>query len=293
MPDRRLAAALAASAASAAAARTAPSMRAALAVEDARAWRWVLHPESVDLYADRAGADPSGHAVLLRSGGALHHARIALAAEGRAARVVLLPGPDPHHLATLTAPREIAVTAEALALYEALGPFEVPGAPGPGARRDGPGACELAELADVAAVEGVRLLVLDRDQIGRLASANAVGSLGRNRIARDRTDAFAVIYGDDDAPESWLRAGAALSAVWLRASRRGLSVVPSSAVVQLPASRAVLRRLLGNLGTPYLALRVGTATTARADDTNRSNRNDDPGRAGPIRLLPELRVRRG
>jgi hypothetical protein len=256
MSDRELAAALAASAASAAATRPAPSMRAALAVDEAQRWRWVLHPASVDLYADR----PGGHAVLLSSGGALHHARVALAASGRAARVELLPDADPAHLATLTAPEEIAVTPEALARYDTLGLHNGNDNGNGGAgRTDGPTPTELAELTAAAAAEGVRLLVLDRDQVASLAAATAVAPPARDRIARDRTDSFAVLYGDDDAPESWLRAGAALSALWLLATRRGLRVVPSSAVVQLPGSRAVLKTVLGHRGTPYLALRIGGA----------------------------------
>src|SRR3954471_3343730 len=178
MPDRQLAAALAASAASAAATRPAPSMRATLAADQAQRWRWVLHPASVDLYADR----PGGHAVLLSSGGALHHARIALAASGRAARVELLPDADPAHLAILTAPEEIAVTPEAVARYEALG-----GGDGDGSRTDGPGPDDLGELTAAAAAEGVRLLVLDRDQVTSLAAATSLAPPTRERIAA-RTD---------------------------------------------------------------------------------------------------------
>jgi hypothetical protein len=36
-----------------------------------------------------------------------------------------------------------------------------------------------------------------------------------------------------------------------------MSVVASSAVVQLPGSREIMHRLLAGHGTPYLALRMG------------------------------------
>jgi hypothetical protein len=44
------------------------------------------------------------------------------------------------------------------------------------------------------------------------------------------------------------------------AARRGLSVVPSAAAVQLPRARATLRHLLPDAGTPYLAVRIGPRT---------------------------------
>lgn len=75
----------------------------------------------------------------------------------------------------------------------------------------------------------------------------------------DHAAVFAILYGDDDTPESWLRAGEALSAGWLEATELGLSVVPLSGVVEVAHTRHVLRRLLSNLGYPYLVLRLGHA----------------------------------
>src|SRR5262245_4997073 len=123
MADRELAAALAGSAASAAAVSTERVPRTALTSTEARRWRWVLHPDSIDLYADPgvAGRRTGDELVLLSSGGALHHARIALAADGRVARVRLLPDADPAHLATVTADERIEVTDEARIRYETLG----------------------------------------------------------------------------------------------------------------------------------------------------------------------------
>jgi hypothetical protein len=264
--DRQLAAALAGSAASAAAVPVEAAPRSALTSTEARRWRWVLHPDSIDLYADVHGyAGPPvapGHRapaprpgseladdqlVLLSSGGALQHARIALAAEGRAARVRLLPDTDPTHLATVTADEQIEVTAEAVARYETLsgtGPTREPG------HDDTLTQAELDELRNAATAEGVRLVVLEPDQVLRLASPI------RRSGSRDR-DRFAVLCGQGDAPEYWLRAGAALAAIEVIAARRGLTVAPSAAAVQLPRARATLRRLLPDIGTPYLAVRIG------------------------------------
>jgi nitroreductase len=78
----------------------------------------------------------------------------------------------------------------------------------------------------------------------------------------DRAAAYAVLYGPGDEPADWLRAGEALSAGWLAATERGMAVLPYSAVVELPAIRAALRRVLASVGYPYLVLRLGTAAQA-------------------------------
>lgn len=82
----------------------------------------------------------------------------------------------------------------------------------------------------------------------------------------DRAATFAILYGEQDTPMEWLRAGEALSAAWLTATELGISVLPLSATVEVAATRAVLRRLLAGLGEPYLVLRLGLA---------------DPDHAGP------------
>jgi nitroreductase len=70
---------------------------------------------------------------------------------------------------------------------------------------------------------------------------------------------FAILYGEQDAPLEWLRAGEALSAAWLAANALGISVLPLSATVEVAATRATLRRLLSDVGDPYLVLRLGHA----------------------------------
>jgi nitroreductase len=73
----------------------------------------------------------------------------------------------------------------------------------------------------------------------------------------DRAAVYALLYGDDDRPQSWLRAGEALSAAWLTATRLGASLLPLSGVVEVPATRQILRGVLAGLGHPYLVLRLG------------------------------------
>ncbi len=75
----------------------------------------------------------------------------------------------------------------------------------------------------------------------------------------DAAATFAVLYGEQDLPADWLRAGEALSAAWLTATELGIGVLPLSATVEVAATRATLRRLLAGTGEPYLVLRLGHA----------------------------------
>jgi nitroreductase len=77
--------------------------------------------------------------------------------------------------------------------------------------------------------------------------------------AHDRGARFAILFGDQDLPVDWLRAGEALSAAWLVATEREISLLPLSATVEVLATRLVLHRLLSGLGQPYLVLRLGKA----------------------------------
>jgi nitroreductase len=75
----------------------------------------------------------------------------------------------------------------------------------------------------------------------------------------DGAAVYGVLFGPDDSRGGWLRAGEALSAAWVAAIEQGLSVVPMSAAVEIPVTRQSLRRVLGNVAEPYLALRLGIA----------------------------------
>ncbi|GAA1797560.1 NAD(P)H nitroreductase [Luedemannella flava] len=75
---------------------------------------------------------------------------------------------------------------------------------------------------------------------------------------------YAILYGEEDTPAHWLRAGEALSAAWLTATELGVSVVPMSAAVEVDGTRHELRRLLAGVGYPYLAARFGIADPHQA-----------------------------
>jgi nitroreductase len=82
----------------------------------------------------------------------------------------------------------------------------------------------------------------------------------------DTAATYAILYGDGDEPADWLRAGEALSRLWLAATERGAAVLPLSSPVELDFTRQALRRMLGETGFAYLVLRLGTT---------------DPDHAGP------------
>lgn len=91
----------------------------------------------------------------------------------------------------------------------------------------------------------------------------------------DRAALFAILYGRSDEPRDWLRAGEALSAGWLTATERGISVMPLSAPVEVMGTRETMRRLLSYLNHPFLVLRLGTVDPADTDTPHAPRRPAD------------------
>ena len=78
-------------------------------------------------------------------------------------------------------------------------------------------------------------------------------------------DGLIVLCGDADERPSWLRAGEALSVLWLSATKGGLSVVPLSQVVEVSETREALQhQVLGDLAVPLLLVRVGWQPISRS-----------------------------
>ena len=73
----------------------------------------------------------------------------------------------------------------------------------------------------------------------------------------DATAAYGILYGAEDSLRGWLGGGEALSAIWLRAIQLGLSLLPLSAVIEVPGTRQILRGMLAGVGEPYLVVRLG------------------------------------
>jgi nitroreductase len=282
---------------------------AAPSIHNTQPWLWRVHPDGLDLYAQRdrqlAATDPDGRMMTVSCGTALHHARVALAAEGWQAAVARLPGPDdPDLLARITLGERTSKSPEAMRLSYAIRLRHTDRRP---VTRERVSSDTLGTLTKAATDQGVQLQLLREDQVDDLtvavehaAEVDADNPAiqaelrrwtgGRQRdgtgipdeaiperppetdvagrtFARpgvlpiggdhDRGASYAILYGDTDDPAGWLRAGEALSAVWLTAAELGVAVLPISEAVEMPASRQTLRRSLSFFGWPYLAMRLG------------------------------------
>jgi len=286
-------------------------------IHNTQPWRWRVG-STLDLYADRSRqlgvTDPFGRLLLLSCGAALHHALVALAAEGWQVEVKRLPDAgDADLLARVVLGDPAAVDPSAVRLLQTMAVRRTDRRP----LTDTPVDRDVvARVSRVVRSAGARLHVLDREHVVYLAAAAAQAQAAESpdqqfqaelaywaggtrtegtgipaaaiparppettvpdrdfgvpgslpiSAGHDSAAVYAILYGDDDTPESWLRAGEALSAGWLEATELGVSVLPLSAAVEVVHTRHVLRRLLANVGYPYLVLRLGHA---------------DPDHAGP------------
>lgn len=96
----------------------------------------------------------------------------------------------------------------------------------------------------------------------RFAAASG-GSSTREPV--ESSDGLIAICTTSDTERSWLEAGQVLSAVWLRATLEGLSLVPLSQVIEVPETRESLQHdLLAGLAYPQILLRIGWQEIARA-----------------------------
>ncbi|MFD2768167.1 Acg family FMN-binding oxidoreductase [Micromonospora eburnea] len=284
-------------------------------VHNTQPWRWKVLPDALELRMARdlriSATDPEGRLVTLSCGAALHHACVALAAQGWTAVVERMPDPgQPELLARLTGFRHTGADPDAMRLVQCMQVRHtdrrpVSDEPLPGAALD--------EIVAAAHADDVRLQILDPDQVMDLAAAaSQAGTVAaedpqtREELeywtsragtgtglppevlpeqapqttvpgrdfgrpgtlpvgpGHDQAARYGILWGTEDEPDNWLRAGEGLSSAWLTATRLGVSVVPLSGVVELEGTRLTVRRLLAGLGYPYLTLRLGLQDPAHA-----------------------------
>ena len=80
----------------------------------------------------------------------------------------------------------------------------------------------------------------------------------------ESTDSVIAICTAGDDQLEWLRAGEALSAMWLRATRDGLSLVPLSQVIEVAETRAALHQeVFAGMARPQILVRVGWQEISR------------------------------
>jgi nitroreductase len=144
-------------------------------IHNTQPWHWRVHGDVLELHADRqrqlAITDPQGRLLTVSCGTALHHARVALAAEGWQFTVHRSPDPrDPSLLAWITATGRAPVTPEAIRLLQTIRIRHTDRRPVSSAPVD-PAALET--LRRTAQAEGARLHVLRADDVIEIAGAAA------------------------------------------------------------------------------------------------------------------------
>ena len=79
-------------------------------------------------------------------------------------------------------------------------------------------------------------------------------------------DGVIVLGGPGDDPVHWLRTGEGLSALWLRATGAGLSVVPLSLPIEVESVRMELQHVVvEDAFTPHLLVRIGWQSIGRSE----------------------------
>ena len=79
------------------------------------------------------------------------------------------------------------------------------------------------------------------------------------------SDGLLAVCTQGDGVADWMGAGMALSALWLRATQAGLSIVPLSQVIEVAETREGLRHdVLGDPARPQILVRVGWQEISRA-----------------------------
>ncbi|MEU7872115.1 nitroreductase [Dactylosporangium sp. NPDC049140] len=89
------------------------------------------------------------------------------------------------------------------------------------------------------------------------AAAGAAATITSRVDIADRQARYGIIVTDGDGQHDWLTAGVTLSAVLLTASVEHLAASPMSDLVEHEVARGTLRRMLGGVGYPAIAVRIG------------------------------------
>ena len=86
------------------------------------------------------------------------------------------------------------------------------------------------------------------------------------RLVIHSGDRVIALGGTEDDRHGWLRTGQALSAVWLEATRQGLTVVPMSQPIEVESVRKeIMSTVLGRRFQPHILLQVGLQAMGRRE----------------------------
>lgn len=174
-------------------------------IHNTQPWRWTFDGRVLLLHTEPARqlaiADPAGRMLTLSCGAALHHARVAIAAQGHRPVITRFPDrTDPGLLATLGVGDPLPAHGTATRLYGALMRRRTDRRP---VDERPPDPQALDEVTAAVETEGVHAQLLRRDQVVELASAAAIArdvdsrDMLRRRelddwVGRDRPDAAGI-----------------------------------------------------------------------------------------------------
>lgn len=264
-------------------------------------WTWRIGADAMELCVaeDRRlrATDPDGRLLLLSCGAALHHARVALAAEGWAASVTRFRAPETDGVLARV---DVAGRGEPDPAAQVLADAIERRRTDRRAFGDRPVSGEtLTALRQVVEAEGAFLHVVPREDVPMLGiaaeraadaesydpayqseleewthrpasagdgvpPATAVAPSLRRVPVRDFGSSSDAGPAHDEGAEyaiiygdDFLRAGEALSALLLTATAQGLSTAPFTEAFEIAWSRALVSGMLSGLGEPCVAVRLG------------------------------------
>jgi nitroreductase len=290
-------------------------------VHNTQPWRFVLHSDALEVYADASRQlrvlDPSRRQLLISCGCALFNARVSLAAAGYDAVVERFPDPDrPDFVARLSLTAETTDWLPIAQLDDAIERRQS------NRRRysdDEVSPEVLADLGRAAAEEDSQLFEISAAEhrlvaarLSQQADATQNGDpayraelrawTSDDPRRRDGVQAMAVPYVDagseddlpvrdfdthgmgwlptathscvdqcllllgtrEDVPGGWLRAGEALERLWLVATGHDYVISLLTQVIEIPATRELLRSELSLSMHPHVLLRIGRAPVTPA-----------------------------
>ncbi len=125
---------------------------------------------------------------------------------------------------------------------------------------------EQEQWIDVPGPEGIPLgLLPDAPDPLQARSRFRPGLLEDTRMVIHGGDRVIALGGRTDDVGGWLRSGQAMSAVWLGATRAGISLVPMSQPIEVESIRhEIARSVLHRVPEPHILLRVGWQAIGRS-----------------------------
>jgi hypothetical protein len=172
-------------------------------IHNTQPWRWRVVGPVLSLYGARqrqlAVTDPVGRMLTISCGAALHHARVALAAEGWQSTVERVPDPaDPELLARVTVTGQAEVTAEAIRDLQTLQIRHTDRRPVSSTPVD---PAVLDALQATVEREGAHLHVLRHEDVLEIASAAAAAQRVEN-LDPDWVEELAYWVGGSNTPSA-------------------------------------------------------------------------------------------